>query len=523
MSELLLNSNLDAQQRRQLQLLKLSGESLLAIINDILDYSKIEAGKFELESYIFDIHETIADTVEMFSGQAESKGLKLTYLVHAYVPQHAEGDAVRLRQILVNILGNAIKFTEHGEVILQVTLADESDGMLQLRFSVSDTGIGLSPEAIEQVFGSFSQVDGSMTRRFGGSGLGLSIARQLCQLMGGEIHVESTLNKGSTFFFTVNLRRAPVTHCVNSRPNPLEGVSPLQESYRNKYHFEADVLLVEDSPVNLEVGMGMLEAFGCRVDTALNGLEALDAIDKKVYDVVLMDCQMPVMDGYEATRRLREMERHDGDASADVNLRKSLTIIALTAHAMQGERQVCLDAGMDDYLAKPFSMDDLGKVLSRWLPGSIPDGTLSTDPEIPVAEAAGDSSSSPVPAVPHGGFGRIDTGCLDVIRSLQRPGKPDLLKKVIGQFFEDGARQLEVVRSGYSAGDAAAVMGACHRLKSSSAGLGAPWLAKLCEELEVNCRKGVLPADMTLVTRIEEGFLEAKAELEPHKQELSHD
>ncbi|NTV49640.1 MAG: response regulator [Geobacteraceae bacterium] len=624
MTELLLNSNLDERQRGQLKMLKSSGDSLMTIINDILDYSKIEAGKLDLENYIFNIRETIENTVELFLDQAERKKLELAYIVDPDVPHYIEGDAGRLRQILVNILGNAIKFTEQGQVVVRLALLEEVDDALQLRFSVSDTGIGISPEDIEQVFARFSQADGSMTRRYGGTGLGLTIAQQICQLMGGEIYVESTLNKGSTFFFTVKLRRSPDAHYANSSPNSLEGARvlivddnvasrelliqivdswglrggsagsikeaisllhaavedpyryvivdaqipemdglrtvqairaaaitnelrilmltppegysddtnliaagiyvclskpvrqsqlfdsllaiqnnltrkalPSQESNLSKYHFEADVLLVEDSPVNLEMGKSMLESMGCRFDTAGNGLEALEAVGKKDYDVILMDCQMPVMDGYEASRRLREMEKQSVGASNEGSLRKRPAIIAITAHAMQGDRQVCLDAGMDDYLSKPFDMDSLGKTLSRWLPHAI----------------TGDSPPSSAPSVIELAQGRIKTSCLDAIRSLQASGKPDFLKKVIDQYFEDAVRLIETMRSGYAAGDVAAVQSASHRFKSSSAILGALWLADLCRELESTCREGKLPADIALIDSIEEGFIEAKAQL----------
>jgi len=640
MTELLMNSNLNEQQRRQLQLVKMSGKSLLAIINDILDYSKIEAGRFELESYLFNIHEDIADVVELLADQAERKGLELTYRINADVPQFAEGDAVRLRQILVNILGNAIKFTEYGQVVLQVALLKESDDSLQLGFSVSDTGIGITPQALEQIFTRFSQADSTMTRRFGGTGLGLTIAQQLCQMMGGEIDVESTPDKGSTFRFTVQLRRGPDAQGAYSLPNPLQGervlivddnhanreilmhfvnawgmrgqtagsgkealslfraagddpyryvildmqmpemdgiqtalaireaaggsepgllmltpaggysdgsdagaagfdvclskpvrqsylfnsllaihnnltgTVPLQEIDRSRYHFAADVLLVEDAPVNLEVGVGMLEAFGCRVDTACNGLEALEAIGKKIYDAVLMDCQMPVMDGYDATRRLRKMEKQNFDASADGNRRKRLAIIALTAQAMQGERQICLDAGMDDYLAKPFSMEGLGEVLSHWLPAYIPEDMSADDSDIQIAKAGKESSSAPYRSVVASAYGRIDTAYLDAISALQRPGRPDLLKSIIAKYFEDGVRQIEVIHDGYAGGDTAAVQGASHRLKSSSANLGALWLAELCKELECICNEGRLPGDMTLITRIEDGYRDASCQLE---------
>ena len=523
MTELLLASRLDNQQRRKLQMVQLSGESLMAIINDILDYSKIEAGKFELEKALFDLADTVADTVEMFVDQAERKGLELNYSIDCSVPRQAVGDAVRLRQVLVNILGNAIKFTEQGEVTLAVSLDAPGSGTLALRFRVSDTGIGMTPQAKEQIFTRFSQVDGSMTRRFGGTGLGLTIAQQLCRLMGGEIEVESTPGTGSTFCFTVKLEPGPAESDASSRPHLLEGVRVLvvddNEAYREillqtltswgmrgatagsgpearelfraaaadpfrylivdlqmpgmdgiqtalairdgavgsepriimltpsgglpdhpqghaagidaylskpvrqshllnsllaienhdtrvhpspaeppcRYRFSARVLLVEDAPVNLVVGTEMLEALGCRVDSAGNGLEALDAVAGTQYDLVLMDCQMPEMDGYQATRRLREREAESCAAPGEADP-GHLTIIALTAHAMPNDRQLCLDAGMDDYLAKPFTRDALGAVLFRWLPTVLPQPDAPPPaPEVTPVQAPGLSPAEKPP------------------------------------------------------------------------------------------------------------------------------
>jgi len=608
MTELLLKSNLNEGQRRQLQTVRSSGEGLLAIINDILDYSKIEAGRFELDCYLFDIREAIAATVEMFADQAERKGLELNYLVQQDIPREAEGDAVRLQQILINILGNAIKFTEQGEVILRVRPLADSAGMLRLGFSVSDTGIGISNQAQGQIFSRFSQADGSVTRRFGGTGLGLTIAQQLCQLQGGEISVKSIPNQGSTFSFEVRLRRAPAAQSEAPRPASLEGVrilivddnrtsqeilqasvsawgmrgdsaysgreaislvrasqedpyrfaiidmrmpdmdglatahaireithgsgpqllmitalggylddsrvsdagieaclnKPLRQSFLlnsllalqgkssgdeavaregepGKHQFQADILLVEDAPVNLEVGIGMLEALGCRVNIAENGVEALEAIGKKIYDLVLMDCQMPIMDGYEATRKIRLGEKQLADAAGGDPIQKRLTIIALTAHAMQGDRQVCLDAGMDDYLSKPINLASLGEILSRWL---VTDGSHGSPAEkivslpaaaaaplvaaavatpasiaAPASVAAPASAPGPGPTTPPlpptgSGAGKIDMSFLDGIRELQSPGKPDLLKKVIEQYFAEGVRQIDAMHSGFAAGDA---------------------------------------------------------------------
>jgi CheY-like chemotaxis protein/HPt (histidine-containing phosphotransfer) domain-containing protein len=627
------------------------------------------------------------------------------------------GDVGRLRQILVNLIGNAIKFTEHGQVFLWVSLIENIDDAVELKFLVIDTGIGISPLALEAVFTRFSQEDESMSRRFGGTGLGLTIAKQLSQMMGGNLFVESTLGSGSTFIFTACFGHGPAEMQAPQRTNLLEGfrvlivedsgsntgtlwfvvnswgmrcetvanekeavtmihdaaddpysyvildfnpntpqkddlriatairaaavgiehqmyilamaggnsndshatakgidvylskptrqshlfnclvtlhnkqagiVSPPQDTGTDHtFHFAADVLLVEDAPVNIEVALGMLEAMGCRADVACNGVEALEAIAKKRYDAVLMDCQMPVMDGYEATRRHREMERVNADVKEDGTLPKRLTIIAVTAHAMEGDRQVCLDAGMDDFLTKPFTLDSLRETLSRWLPPAIttahpavPESLISSgEKEImdssptsaPVASSAVSnciliSSNSPQaaykppplqgegwggdgvdlvfsvscqtyphppPNLPLEGGGTkskssgalelprnsIDPGCLTAIRTLQRPGKPDILKMVIGLYFDDALLQIETMRSGYSAGDAAAIKGASHRLKSGSANLGVFWVAENCKELEGICRDGELPADTSLIASIEEGYFEAREQLELYCEE----
>jgi|GEM_PF-2362228 len=501
MSELLLNSNLDDRQRRQVRTLISSAETLLSIINDVLDSSKIETGNLKLENYPFDLYEAVTDTVSLFTDLAKRKGLAFTHTIHDDVPRRVKGDAVRLRQILVNILGNALKFTEYGEVSLQVTRADQREGATLLRFDIQDTGIGIGPEAVTQIFDSFSQADESMSRRFGGTGLGLTIARQLCELMGGKITADSTLNKGSAFSFTVVLERALGTPCAASCAN--------RESLGSNSRFAAEVLLVEDAPVNLEVGTAILEALGCRVDTAGNGVEALNAIAGKQYDVVFMDCQMPVMDGYEACRRLRALEAGHGEV-------KRLTVVALTAHAMQGAEQLCRDAGMDDYLTKPFKMSDMSRVLARWLPVVAPDDGTPVRAPSPPDDTEREQCAGTVATAAAPDAVRIDTTSLDAIRALQRPGKPDILKKVIDNYFEDGPRQLDELRNGFAAGDAAAVRGASHRLKSASANLGAFRLAERCKELEDICRDGALPADMALIDAIEAGFREAMDQLESY-------
>ena len=274
--------------------------------------------------------------------------------------------------------------------------------------------------------------------------------------------------------------------------------------------------MVEDAPINLEVGTGMLEALGCRVESACNGVEALEAVARKNYDLVLMDCQMPVMDGYQATRKLRELEQRQGRGAATGGAApKRLTIIALTAHAMPNDRQLCLDAGMDDYLAKPFSKAGLGAVLFRWLPLVAPDdASLGGEPPLAIG-ATGNGDARASAAQPGSGPWIIDTERLDELRSLQRPGNPDLLEKIIRQYLAEGVALIEQIRAGFAAGDAARVQDACHRFKSSSAFVGATRLAKLCEELDQICRGGGLPGDCGYLAGIEEGYREAASSLRP--------
>jgi CheY-like chemotaxis protein len=258
----------------------------------------------------------------------------------------------------------------------------------------------------------------------------------------------------------------------------------------------------------------MLEIFGCRVATACNGSEALAAIESSSYDVILMDCQMPIMDGYEATRRLRAMERQRSEASAAVNQQKRLVIIAMTAHTLPGQRHICLDAGMNDYLSKPFSISDLEEVLSRWHPDSWQQNNSSDDTRTPTMETHLDNTIEQSSRAVVSASATIDISYLNAIRSLQRPGRPDLLKTVVKQFSEDGVRQIETMRNGFAAKDAASVQAASHRLKSGSANLGAGWLAELCNELESICKNGLLPDDTALLAEIEEGYQKARIQLE---------
>jgi PAS domain S-box-containing protein len=349
LTELLLQTPLNERQRELAQTVLDSGQALLALINDILDFSKIEAGKLVLEIVDFDLRRLIEDTAGLLAEQAGHQGLALRVTLPVDLPARWRGDPVRLRQILINLLGNAIKFTVRGQVVLRVDLERIADEGGTLRFEVSDTGIGIAAEARPHIFEAFTQADGSIARQYGGTGLGLAICKQLIARMEGEIGVDSTLGQGSIFWFRVSLPRASVD--VEPPPAPALVGMPAQ--------FDAHILVVEDNLVNQEVARAMLESMGCRVQVVADGREAVDAMARNAYDLVLMDCHMPVLDGFAATAEIRRREPAVGPHPP---------IIALTADVTKGFREQCINAGMDDYLSKPFSRARLADLLTRFLP-----------------------------------------------------------------------------------------------------------------------------------------------------------
>ena len=348
MTGILLDTELSEDQRGMAGLAKQSGENLLGIINDILDFSKIEAGKLEIEFTDVALRESLREVISLVQLQANGKGLKLSVQYASDVPERIRTDVGRLRQILLNLLGNALKFTERGEVVLHISLVEENSDGFRLCFAVKDDGIGISPEVQKGLFQPFTQGDSSTTRRFGGTGLGLSICKRLVELLSGEIGLESAEGKGSTFWFTIFAGRANQTA-------PAEPEMAIQPPVANESR-GGRILVVEDSIVNQMVAVRLLEKLGYDVDVAANGLEAIDAVERSCYYAVLMDCQMPEMDGFEATKRLREREQGQG---------KRLPIIAMTANAMKGDKEICLEAGMDDYVPKPVHEEDLRAVLGR--------------------------------------------------------------------------------------------------------------------------------------------------------------
>jgi signal transduction histidine kinase/ActR/RegA family two-component response regulator len=351
MTELLLDTPLTPEQSEYVSMVKSSAESLLNIINDILDFSKLEAGKMALEAVNFRLRESLASTINTMSWRCRQKGLDFDCFVEARVPEELVGDPHRLRQVLINLLVNSIKFTEAGRVGLTIQ-RDAADGQtVSLHFSIQDSGIGISPDRHEQIFAAFTQVDGSTARRFGGTGLGLTICRQLVEMMGGRIWVESELGRGSIFHFTVCLavpqtdaHHFPVASAERHTATKVTPHPPRQGENSLK------ILLAEDNPINQILAVRLLERHGHHVILAHNGKEALELIEKEVLDLVLMDVQMPELDGLQATLEVREKEKTSG---------AHIPIVAMTAHAMQGDRERCLAAGMDAYISKPINVKEL--------------------------------------------------------------------------------------------------------------------------------------------------------------------
>ena len=602
MTELLRGTGLNNRQLRFIQTIQRAVDSLMGVINDILDFSKIEAGKLELECHTFNLRELLEDTAEMMAEGAHLKGLELIPVLADHLPEVLQGDSNRLRQIIVNLLSNAIKFTETGEVMLHVQPVSEKGNETTLRFTVQDTGIGISPEIQEHIFQAFSQADSSTTRKYGGTGLGLSISRKLVELMGGEIGVESELGKGATFWVTatfirlqpegrgddeqrmknlVGLRvlivddnavnRAILKNQVRSwgmssdtAENGVQALEKLQEAagadkpydvvlldwhmpemdgielarlirknfakkdlllvmlssapydeesvkatqagvdlylskpvrqnllfsclttlweeaaaaaagegreqhagaVRAELSFRAGILLVEDNLVNQDVAREMLHYMNCQVEVAENGREALDAVAQKEFDLILMDCHMPEMDGFTAAAEIRRREAEKGT-------KRRVPIIALTGDVQTGVKEQCQAAGMDDFLGKPFYMNDLQNILSRWLAGRIvPQACSSAAPGN--TAPAGEAQTRPL----------LDQKRLDMIRAMQRPDSPSVLDRIIIMYNESSPEILRAIHEAVQKGDAESLREAAHSLKTSSANLGATELSSLCKQLE---------------------------------------
>jgi two-component system sensor histidine kinase/response regulator len=605
MADLLLEGELGADQRSCIDVIGRSGKALLALINDILDLSKIEAGKVELESAPFDPRAAVEDVVLLLAEKAQGKGLEIVCHIGAGVPRRASGDEWRLRQALANLVSNAVKFTERGKVIVRAQRVAETPADVTLRFEVSDTGIGIPDSARRRLFEAFYQADGSTTRRYGGTGLGLAISRHLAELMGGEIGVESEPGRGSTFWLTARLGREAAADttappelkgkrvlCADghaaSRAALLEQLAawgmrceeaqdaaavlsrsraaaragaaydlwivdsrlpgaeelggalarppvvalaywtaqrgakelwegaaatltkPVRESHLLAGVCAAlgiaapsaglapglgpargprpglRVLLVEDNVYNQQVAKRMLEHLGCRVDIASGGREAITLWARSFPDLVLMDCQMPEVDGYEATAEIRRLERPP----------RRTPIIALTGNAMAGDMERCKAAGMDDYVPKPVGLQELREALGRWAPAG------AAEPERAVAPG-------PPPV-----DGAVDPSVLERMRVFQRPGEPDFVAEMIRLFLGEATGRMGALRDAAARADAPAVARAAHNFKSSSGTIGARRLSALCSRLEERARSGDLSGADQELAALEGEMSRVRVELE---------
>ncbi len=490
MTELLRQTPLSTKQGHFVDTVYRSGAALLKLLNDVLDLSKVEAGKVELERIRFDLNKTVREVVDLFVDQAEGKGIELTCVLDESVPSVLQGDPVRLQQVLMNLVSNALKFTEHGSVTLTVTIEEGSASHATVRFEVQDTGIGVAPDAHAKIFHPFSQADGSTARKFGGTGLGLSIVKQLILLMEGTVGVKSEAGQGATFWCTARLAKVSgSTREAGKRFPERRGVllptAPPQ--LPDPRITGARILLAEDNPVNREVAVCMLEQLGCLVVAVEHGQEAVMQAESSQFDLVLMDCQMPAMDGFSATKAIREGEQRTG---------RHMTIVALTAHAIDNHRERCLAAGMDDYMSKPFTQAELGEMVQRWIRRPYDRTRLSSDQsKAGLAEPAQPSSNqteqtaTPIPVIAQPDVPLVDQ-VLAQIRALRRPGRPDPVAQILKSFLDSSATYIGAIQQAMVHQDAAALFHAAHALKSSSAMIGAMGLSSILKDIEFMGRQG---------------------------------
>jgi signal transduction histidine kinase/DNA-binding NarL/FixJ family response regulator len=460
MTGLLLDTELTTEQRHYAELTRASGESLLQLINDILDLSKIEAKKLELETIDFDLRILLDNLASILFATANAKGIKLLCGADLSVPTQLRGDPGRLRQILTNLVANAIKFTEKGEVEIRVALEEENESDCVLRFSVCDTGIGIPEDKIGALFNKFSQVEASTTRKYGGSGLGLAISRQLAELMGGGVGVKSLPGKGSEFWFTARLGLSL------GLGEPDEGAQPEDQT---TVRLNGRILIAEDNSTNREVALGMLRNLGLRADAVANGAEAIRALESIPYDLVLMDMRMPVMDGIEAARQIRNPQ--------SAVLEHDIPIIALTADAMQSDRDSCQAAGMNDFVPKPILKSVLRAALKRWLcTGNA--ATPSGAPQVVPSTTAADTT---LIFDLEGMLGRLD-------------GDNELAAIVIAVFLEDIPAQIQTLKDFVKSGDTASSARQAHSIRGASANVGGDRLRNVASVMEKAADVGDLHA-----------------------------
>jgi signal transduction histidine kinase/CheY-like chemotaxis protein/HPt (histidine-containing phosphotransfer) domain-containing protein len=448
MASLILETDLSPEQREYAELIDNSGRALLAVINDILDFSKIESGKIELERIGFDLRALIDEVVRTLRPLAREKRLELAVELQPAVPHAVEGDPARLRQVLNNLLSNALKFTEHGSVTLRAGAADADAGRVRVWVQVDDTGIGIPQKSQRRLFQSFSQADASTTRRYGGTGLGLAISKLLVELMGGSIGFRSGEGGGSSFWFELTLPRATDMR----RSLPVDPVAPAVASVAPAG--PARVLVVEDNPVNQRLAVRILRRLGYETDVVENGAAAVEACARQAYDAILMDCQMPVMDGFEATTRIRQ-----GDGPS-----RHAPIVAVTAGVQDEDRERCFAVGMDAYVAKPFGPDEIAAALRRFAPGA------------PGSVADQGAAATAAPDLARGKLDEV------IIRELLAFTSADFVRELIDLFLRNTRAELLALR--VAAHVPAQRQAIAHKLKGSCFTVGAREMAALCSRLE---------------------------------------
>ncbi len=487
-AELLQKSSLTAEQREQLELVLDSAESLLSVINDVLDFSKIEAGKLTLENECFDLRALLGDILKAMAVRTTDRNVRLECKIADETPGFVMGDSSRLRQVLVNLLGNAIKFTEAGQVLLSTRAEPHEPGQIVLWATISDTGIGIPPDKHEAVFRAFEQADNSMSRTYGGTGLGLAICYRLVELMGGRIWFKSEPGRGSDFHFTACLAvPSPEQTLAAQAAAEQERCDPNQAPRPTR---ALRVLLAEDAVVNQKLAVGLLKKQGHRVTVAENGRQAVEHLQQGTFDLVLMDVQMPGMDGLEATRAIRAREALSGG---------HVPVIALTAHAMKGDRERCLEAGMDAYVSKPVRARTLYKVIDEVLSraGLAPVEPATAEPHVP-------DVPTPDPE------GRVDWGM--AIEFVQ--GDAELLRVLVEAFLEESPAQLQQIRAAIAGGDGPGLRRAAHTLKGSLLYWGAQPVFDCCFALETSAKEqGVVGAEPHLAA-LEAGIAEVSRALQ---------
>jgi len=472
LSELCLRTDLSAKQHDYLSKIHGSAISLLGIINDILDFSKIEAGKLTIEAIDFEIDKVLDNLATVAGVRAQEKGLELIFTRDTLVPAVLVGDPLRLGQVLINLTNNAVKFTESGEIRVDVELLTRNDNRASLQMSVRDTGIGMTQEQMDKLFQSFSQADVSTTRKYGGTGLGLAISKQLVEKMGGEIQVRSEPGLGSTFSFTLDfdIGQGEASRTLVSAPGP-EQLRPVQGAH---------ILVVEDNEINQQVARELLEQAGFGVDIAVHGQEALERLEGRAYDCVLMDIQMPVMDGFTATGLIRQQERFS-----------NLPILAMTANATVEDREQALAAGMNDHIAKPIDPAALLGSLLQWIEPREPVAAPQPGPQQEVGVP-------PVPALP-------DLPGIDSRAGVARvAGNLSLYRKLLDKFADNNSHAVANIENALAAGDTEAAVRLAHTLKGVSGSIGADALQNAFTRLESAVRREAGAPPPELMSQLQE-------------------